>query len=193
MKHLVQQILAVGGMLTRRSRTNDPYKKLENFLGGIWWPSTIGRVPAKVSVLCERQTHSLTESFQISGSLKADQWRNLATVLPVALYCAWQQNGEIPDRDSPKPRPSSKAGAAFTKTVKLLRDRRKAFLKHVARQSGQTLEAEDLKDDAILPDRNYQRHFKTILDACAAIRIWTTQSITPDEARRAQEYHARAC
>ena len=47
-KHIVQQILVVGGMLTRRSRNNDPYKKLEEFLASIWWPSAIGRVPSKV-------------------------------------------------------------------------------------------------------------------------------------------------
>ncbi|ETW78268.1 hypothetical protein HETIRDRAFT_120128 [Heterobasidion irregulare TC 32-1] len=40
-KHIIQQIIVVGGMLMHWSRTNDPWKKLEKFLGSIWWPSTI--------------------------------------------------------------------------------------------------------------------------------------------------------
>lgn len=114
-------------------------------------------------------------------------------MLPVALYCAWQQGGVIPNRDSPRPSRTSKAGAAFAKTEALLRDRRRAFRMHLARQSGVTVEAADFENDEISMDRNHQRHFKAVLDACAAIRIWTVQSITPDEARRAQHLHARAC
>ena len=125
--------------------------------------------------------------------MKADQWRNFATVLPVALYYAWQHNGKIPDRDSPRPAPKSKAGAAFAKTENLLRERRKAYRMHVARQSGRTVVAAHFEEDDVSMDRNYQRHFKTVLDACSAIHIWTAQSITLDEAQRAQDYHTRAC
>ncbi|ETW82454.1 hypothetical protein HETIRDRAFT_426132 [Heterobasidion irregulare TC 32-1] len=160
-------ILVVGRMLTRWSRMNNPYEKLETFLGSIWWPSTIGRVPAK-----------------ISGTLKADQWWNFATVLPVALYYAWQQNGKIPDCDLPRPAPKSKAGAAFAKTEKLLREHHKAYHMHVARQLGRTIVAAHFEEDDISMDRNYQCHFKAVLDACSAIRIWTAQSITPNKARR---------
>lgn len=59
-KHIVQQILVVGGMLTRRSRTNNPYEKLEAFLSGIRWPSMISRVPAKVSLICNDEACALT-------------------------------------------------------------------------------------------------------------------------------------
>ena len=52
-KHIVQQILVVGGMLMQWSRTNEPYKKLEKFLASIWWLSLIGRVPSKVNLPCK--------------------------------------------------------------------------------------------------------------------------------------------
>ena len=114
-------------------------------------------------------------------------------MLPVALYCAWQEDGRIPNRDSPKPSPRTKAGIAFLKTQRLLRERRKAYRAHLARQSGEALNLASDPEDDLSMDRNYQHHYKTVLDACAAIRIWTVQSITPNEARRAQELHARAC
>lgn len=42
-------------------------------------------------------------------------------------------------------------------------------------------------------DRNYLRHYNNVLELCCAIRIWAARSITPTEARRAQEAHNRAC
>lgn len=37
------------------------------------------------------------------SSPKADQWRNLGTVLVVALYHAWQVDSTIPDTDTLAP------------------------------------------------------------------------------------------
>lgn len=82
---------------------------------------------------------------------------------------------------------------AFAKTEKLLRDRRKTYRMHLARQSGETVDPAHFELDETSMDHNYLRHYKAVLDACAAIRIWTVQSISPDEARRAQALHARAC
>ena len=40
---------------------------------------------------------------QLSGITKGDHYRNVAAVLPVLLYCALQEDGEIPDREAPLP------------------------------------------------------------------------------------------
>ena len=64
---------------------------------------------------------------------------------------------------------------------------------HLTRQARETVEPANFDLDELSMDRNYLCHFNTVIDACTAIRIWTTQVISPDEARRAQELHARAC
>ena len=53
-KHVVQGILVAGGMFTPRSRLDKPQEKLEGWMKGILWPSTIGRVPENVRILVSR-------------------------------------------------------------------------------------------------------------------------------------------
>ncbi|ETW77182.1 hypothetical protein HETIRDRAFT_421337 [Heterobasidion irregulare TC 32-1] len=83
---------------------------------------------------------------------------------------------KIPDYDSPKPNTQSKAGAAFMKTEKLLRDRWKVYRIHLARQAGSNVDPKTFEDDNLTMDMNYLHHFKVVLDACAAIHIWTVWS-----------------
>ncbi|ETW81180.1 hypothetical protein HETIRDRAFT_419089 [Heterobasidion irregulare TC 32-1] len=45
---------------------------------------------------------------------------NLATLLPITLYCVWEHNREIPDHDSPKPSLRTNTRAVFYKTKRLL-------------------------------------------------------------------------
>ena len=111
-------------------------------------------------------------------------------MLPVLLYHAWQNDGSIPDSDVPKARSSTKAAAAEAKKEKLLQSRRCIYLQDEVRAPGQAARAPD-SDTAM--SRNYQKHYSNVLNMCTSIRIWSSQSITPDEARRAQECHARAC
>ena len=87
-------------MFTRRSRMDKPLEKLEAWIDSIWWPSTIGRLPDNVRVnsRCDiLLTSTSSMQFVSGGGGKADQWRNLGSVLVPALYVAWQINGEIPE------------------------------------------------------------------------------------------------
>ncbi|KAI0062605.1 hypothetical protein BV25DRAFT_1915767 [Artomyces pyxidatus] len=170
-KHVVHGILIKAGMFSERSRKDKPMERLEELLGRIWWPSTTSRIPTK-----------------ISSTSKADEWRHLAAVLPVIVYYAWNINGKIPDIDAPHPKASTKAAEAQEHQEQLLHGRRRAHLAHQADATASDFE----EIDDIFPDWNYCRHYKNILEFCASVRLWTAQSISPEEASRAEKCHGRA-
>ncbi|KAI0037613.1 hypothetical protein FA95DRAFT_1457055, partial [Auriscalpium vulgare] len=170
-KHIVNVVLIRAGMMTARSRTDKPREKLDEALANVWWPKSLARIPKMIA-----STH------------KADEWRNLGNILPVLLYIAWQVDGEIPDGDAPHAREGTKAADAEDNMGELLRTRRRG---HLSRQVDAT--ASDIEENYELsPSRNYREHFENVLDYCVSTRIWGSQSITPDEARRAEAYHGRA-
>jgi hypothetical protein len=110
-------------------------------------------------------------------------------ILPVALYHAWQVDGEIPDEDAPKPRSSTKAAKGEARKEDLLHKRRREQLAHDAKSKH-----EDYKQTATLKmNRNYRRHYDNVLEHCTALRIWASRSISPEQVHRAQECHGRAC
>lgn len=49
-RHTVNQILVVGGILSRRSDGINALVRFEECLSKIWWPSNVDRVPKKVDV-----------------------------------------------------------------------------------------------------------------------------------------------
>ncbi|RDX44360.1 hypothetical protein OH76DRAFT_1458045 [Lentinus brumalis] len=123
------------------------------------------------------------------GSGKADQWRNLATVLVVGLYVAWQEGGQVPDKNAPLPKSTTKVAKKRERVEELLNKRHRAA---VAAEGGLT--DEEMAELASLHmDRNYRRHFETIMEWSTAIRIYGSQSITVEETMRAADAHARAC
>lgn len=110
-------------------------------------------------------------------------------VLIPGLYAAWQINGQIPNRDAPKPRASTKAARGHASVEELLNKRRRT---NVASNSETTLA--DMEELAQLRmDRNYRRHFKTTMEWAVALRIYGSQSITVQETMRAADCHERAC
>ncbi|KAL7279548.1 hypothetical protein ACG7TL_005946 [Trametes sanguinea] len=173
-KHVLQGILIKGGMFTKRSNANKPLDKFKDFLENVWLPGTFNKVPGNL----------LT-----GASGKADQWRIMTTYLPVALYVSWQVDGAIPDMDAPKPKAGEKAAAEQSRITALVNDRRHLH----ALQEGD-VDPDDLDGMTIeRADRNYIRHYETILEWCVAMRIWGSQSISVDEAWRAHECHMYAC
>lgn len=116
----------------------------------------------------------------------------MARILPVALFAAFEVNWVIPDADAPIPDPSSKAGKAYERMEKLLRQRRRLHRRHEAARNGVELDDEDNWDDLSMA-RNYSDHYDAVLDLCSGTRIWGSQSITPEEALRGQASFSRAC
>ncbi|KAI9065736.1 hypothetical protein FKP32DRAFT_1610486 [Trametes sanguinea] len=173
-KHVLQGILIKGGMFTKRSNANKPLDKFKTFLEDVWLPGTFNKVPGNL----------LT-----GASGKADQWRLMTTYLPVALYVCWQVDGDIPDMDAPKPRAGEKAAAEQARISALVNDRR-----HLHALWEGDIDPDDLDGMADEhADRNYVRHYETVLEWCVAMRIWGSQSISVEEAWRAHECHMYAC
>lgn len=133
------------------------------------------------------------------GGLKADQWRNLVSVLVVALYVAWQIHGEIPDMDAPRPKSSTKAAKGEARKETLLAKRRRDVRARDENTNIADLVNEDddngptLTEDQAKMSRNYREHYQCVLDHCSAVRIYASQSITPNEIQRAARNHSRAC
>lgn len=125
----------------------------------------------------------------VEGSPKADQWRNLSSVLVVALYHAWQVNGAIPDEDAPHPKATSRAGQSETNKERILRERRREDISRQADATHDDLNAASLATMS----RNYHDHFTAVLEHCTAIRLWAAHQISPVDIRRAQECHGHAC
>ena len=49
-KHIMQQVIIGGGMLTARGKRDKPLLRLENFLESLKWPASVDRVPQKVCI-----------------------------------------------------------------------------------------------------------------------------------------------
>lgn len=123
------------------------------------------------------------------GTGKADEWRNACAVLPVALYDAWQVEGEIPDADAPTLNPNEKAGINHQRIEDLLKARRHENAAHNGKITPEYAEAIDRER----MDRNYRKHYDTVLEWLVALRIFGARSISIREAQRAQNCHAWAC
>lgn len=124
-----------------------------------------------------------------AGTGKADQWRNLVSVLPVGLYAAWQIAGAIPDQEAPALRPQQKTAIKARRVAALVRERRQAAASY---DPNTTIADLDYIAQETM-QRNYRAHYNNILEWSVAMRIWGSQSISVAEARRAQDCHNRAC
>ncbi|KAJ2970782.1 hypothetical protein NUW54_g12655 [Trametes sanguinea] len=173
-KHVVQGILTVGGMFAKRSRKDDPQKKFEAWMDAMWWPGTAGRVP---------------KGLITAGAGKADQWRNMVTVLLPGLFESWQVDGEIPDAEAPPLKPKQKSAIKSKRVAELVRERRQTA---AAYDPEATLEDLEYIDQTTM-NKNYRSHFDAAMEWCTAIRIWGSQSISVAEAARAQVCHNQAC
>lgn len=125
----------------------------------------------------------------MKGSGKADEWRSACAVLPVALYAAWEKGGAIPDSNAPNLKASEKAGANQRRIEELVNERRHEHAAHTGELT------EDVAEyiDQTRMDRNYLRHYDTIIEWLVSLRIFGSRSISVREAYRAHNSHGRAC
>ncbi|KAJ6528864.1 hypothetical protein B0H19DRAFT_1214570 [Mycena capillaripes] len=114
----------------------DATQKIEEFFESLIWPPFISRLPPS--------------------------WRSLITVFFVALFMAWQIDGEIPDE-------------------KLFRARMR---ENLMAQNPDAMEEELEHIKTIKMDRSLRRHYDAVVQFTAAIRIITSNSISPDEIKR---------
>ncbi|KAI0261417.1 hypothetical protein BC834DRAFT_845560 [Gloeopeniophorella convolvens] len=164
-KHVIRNIFFKAGMFnavhTRAER--QPLKVIADVLNSMWWPPSIGRLPKNIIQ---------------SSSSKADQWRTLISVLFVAIFQAWEVDGVIPNIDAPRSLPDTKLRASQKLTQKLLRRRLHERLEDTV---AEPTDADYENIECAEADRNISRHYDNLLQFTAAVRILSTQSITPDD------------
>jgi len=113
-----------------------------------------------------------------SGSVKADQWRSQLNILFVALFVAWEQDGEIPDTDAPLFAPTTKNAAAHDK---LLRER---LLANLLEKSPNASDEQIVQVKSAMMNQSYRCHYETTVEFSPAVRILSSHEISPDEVRR---------
>ncbi|KAF7360895.1 hypothetical protein MSAN_01119200 [Mycena sanguinolenta] len=160
-KHLVKDILYKTSMISTEGA-----RKLEDFFANIIWPPSVSRLPPSAA--------------KGAGSIKADQWRSLITVFFVGLFVAWEVNDQIPDNDAPLSAPKTKNAAAQAAQEKLVRAR---MLEHLTATNPDPPQSEIDQIKSIKMNRSLRRHFDAVVEFTAAIRILTSNSISPNEVK----------
>ncbi|KAF7347283.1 hypothetical protein MVEN_01483500 [Mycena venus] len=161
-KHIVKNVLYKTGMIDANAG-----RKLEEFFARLIWPPSVSRLPPSAS--------------KGAGSIKADQWRSLIAVFFVGLFTAWEVNGEIPDIDAPPSASNTKNAAAQAAQEKLVRAR---MLEHLRATNPNPPQEEIDRIKSIKMDRSLPRHFDTLVQFTAAVRILTSNFISPNEVKR---------
>ena len=121
------------------------------------------------------------------GQPKADDWRNLMRVLPVALAVAWDLFSDNSPTEAPRARTKA-VKTAEKRTKKLLRTRK---VKNICLdEDADGNDIMDVDDDE--PSKNYMDHYNNCLRFSAGIRILCMHSVTPLEAQRGQHFLSEA-
>ncbi|KAF8324605.1 uncharacterized protein EI90DRAFT_3146837 [Cantharellus anzutake] len=168
-KHVSCEILLRGGMFIRKANQSNPLEKFESFIqNAILWPASVGRLPKNV------RTMAYLAQALSGGRVKADEWRNLAAILFIALYASWQEDGMIPNEEAPLPSHQNLTVAkSMIAQAKLVQKRRQKFLAslNIARnQDGNNPSPPS-------PRRNYARHYNNVL------KVWTQSGSISDYMR----------
>ncbi|KAG1717310.1 hypothetical protein EDB19DRAFT_1840448 [Suillus lakei] len=166
-KHLNRIILIKSGLLNGMRRVK-PMDQLEAFFLGLFGQS-------------KQIAYRLQSLSTGKGSPKADQWHNQIAVLFVALYDAWAVNSEIPDCDAP---PSASNTKNFTAQATMQRTLRSRLLEHLLAHNAHPSDAKTDRVNSTKMDNNLRRHYAVILEFSAAVRILSSQSISPDDVHR---------
>lgn len=124
-----------------------------------------------------------------AGTVKADQWRSQITILFVALFAAWQVDGEIPDNDAPSSASNTKIAAAQAQTETLLRKR---LLENLLAKNANPPQEELERVKHAKTDRSLRRHYDAVLEFSVALRILSARSISPNEIKRGCKALSRA-
>ncbi|QRV85804.1 Transposase family tnp2 [Ceratobasidium sp. AG-Ba] len=163
---IVRDIIYLPGMLAERYRgqpyDQTPEARFDTFIARTYFPSHCGRLPPKIS--------------RMGTGMKAEQWRTLLTVLPGALFDAWQVDGVIPEGMIPRGRQNSKIFKAQTSNAKkLLRQRR-----HVHEELNRDPDDEPTLEDC-RASREPREYMQNVLRYCVAYRNLFRHRITRAE------------
>jgi hypothetical protein len=134
--------------------------------------------------------HIISCSKVTSSSSKADQWRLHISVLFVRLFIGWEVDGKLPDIHAPRSRAGTINAAKYVKTEKVLGQRR---LEVLLSETDDPSEEQLQHAKSSTMDRSILRHYSTMLEFSAAIRILSSRLISPAEVERGCAALSRAC
>lgn len=103
---------------------------------------------------------------------------------------AWEVDGEIPDDEAPPSSPDTKIAAAQARLEKLLRERR---LSTLLAEDPDSTEGEMQEARQATMNRSYVRHYDTMVQFSAAVRVLTSRSLSPNDVIRGCSGLARSC
>ncbi|KAI5827021.1 hypothetical protein K523DRAFT_310242 [Schizophyllum commune Tattone D] len=169
-KHLCKDILLKTGMIDAKASA-----KLEEVYEKLIWPPSVSRMPPSIS--------------RGAGSIKADNWKTQIIILYVALFDAWQVDGKIPDGDAPLPAANSNQAKALDAQQRLVWKRMKAAYR-LEHPDADEAAGPSLADARM--DRSYRKHYDTILQFSAALRILSSHKISPNDVKRGCSFLSRA-
>ncbi|KAL1698081.1 hypothetical protein EV121DRAFT_218728 [Schizophyllum commune] len=169
-KHLCKDILLKTGMIDAKASS-----KMEEFYKMLTWPPSISRMPPSIS--------------RGAGSIKADNWKTQILVLYVALFVAWQVDGEIPDGEAPPPPANTNQAKALEAQQRLVWKRMKAAYR-LEHPDADEAAGPSLADARM--DRSYRKHFDAVLQFSTAIRILSSHKISPNDVKRGCSFLSRA-
>ncbi|KAG8724353.1 hypothetical protein FRC09_019802 [Ceratobasidium sp. 395] len=145
---IVRDIIFKPGMLRKRFRQQPeeetPEACFDAFVARTYFPSHCSRLPAKISKMGSR--------------MKAELWRNLLVILPVALFEAWRVGDAIPNGDIPRGGQNTKHRKQQARNAKLLLQRRR----HVHDLNGGDLDNAPAIEDCA-SSRNPRDYFANVM------------------------------
>ncbi|KAL1741762.1 hypothetical protein HDZ31DRAFT_75965 [Schizophyllum fasciatum] len=171
-KHLCKDILLKTGMLDGAAST-----KMEALYNKLVWPPSVSRMPPSIS--------------RGAGSIKADNWKTQIVILFVALFVAWQVDGEIPASQAPLP-------STNTNNAKALDNQQRLYLKYALNMRKQHADRCDASENSgptfedARMDRSYRKHYDAVLEFSAALAILSSHAISPNDVKRGTAMYSRA-
>ena len=107
-----------------------------------------------------------------------DQWCSQLNILFVGLFVAWEEDGDIPDKDAPLSTPTTKNAAAHAHLDKLLQEQ---LLTNLLEKNPNASDDQIARVKSATMNRSFKRHYETVTEFSAAIQILSSCVISPNK------------
>ncbi|KDN42383.1 hypothetical protein RSAG8_06874, partial [Rhizoctonia solani AG-8 WAC10335] len=168
-KSIARDIIFNTGMLRKRFHGEDyedcPEGRFNALLARTIFPHHCSRLPTRAS--------------KMGGRTKAEQWRLLCLVMPLAYFEAWRIGDAIPNGDIPRGGQNTLHFKAQERSARLLFQRRRRL--HIL-DEGDPDDGPQLED--CFPSRDPRQYYANVLRYCLASTLLTQHRITLGEVQQ---------
>ncbi|CAE6472201.1 unnamed protein product [Rhizoctonia solani] len=172
-QYIARTIIFKHGMLRKRFRGQDdedsPEARFNAFLARTIFPHHCSRIPTQAKIM--------------DGRTKAEQWRLLRLVMPVAYFEAWRDGDAIPDGNIPRGGRNTKHFKTQEKSARLVLRRRRQ-VHHM--DDGDPEQLPELND--CVSSRNPRDYYANILRYCLANTLLTRHRVTLAEIEQGAQF-----